>query len=50
LINISFEVGGSEIKLTEKWSLDKAGKTLTDNSHIALPQGEFDITYVMDKK
>jgi hypothetical protein len=50
VINISFEVGGSEIKLTEKWSLDKDGKTLTDNSHIALPQGEFDITYVMDKK
>ena len=50
VINISLEFGGSEVKLTEKWSLGKDGKTLTDNSHIALPQGEFDITYVMDKK
>ena len=50
VVNVSLEVQGSEIKLTQKYSLASDGKTLTNNSHIALPQGEFDMVYVMDKK
>src|SRR5277367_3775731 len=38
------DFGGSEIKLTDKWTLSEDGKTLTDSSHIAMPQGEFDMT------
>jgi hypothetical protein len=50
VINVAFEIGGTEIKLTEKWSLSDDGKTLTDNTHFVIPQGEFDLTYVMNKK
>jgi hypothetical protein len=50
VINLSVDLQGTEIKLVEKWSLGADGKTLTDNTHIVAPQGEFDITYVMDKK
>src|SRR5262249_46243461 len=50
VINLKLDLGGGELKLTEKWTLSDGGKTLTDNSHIALPQGEFDITYVLNKK
>ncbi|HLX43154.1 MAG TPA: hypothetical protein VKR43_06955 [Bryobacteraceae bacterium] len=44
------DFGGNEIKLTYKWTLSADGKTLTDAEHIALPQGEFDLTFVMIKK
>jgi hypothetical protein len=50
MIAAKADFGGAEIKLTDKWSLSDDGKTLTDVMHIAAPQGEFDITYVMIKK
>ncbi|MBZ5603391.1 MAG: hypothetical protein LAO79_13905 [Acidobacteriia bacterium] len=50
VINLSVDFGGTEIKLTEKWSLGDDGKTLTDTTHIVAPQGEFDVVYVMNKK
>ena len=50
VINLSVDFGGTEIKLTEKWTLADDGKTLNDNTHIVAPQGEFDVTYVMNKK
>jgi hypothetical protein len=50
VIAMKADFGGNEIKLTDKWTLSADGKTLTDASHIAMPQGEFDITYVMNKK
>lgn len=50
VIDIGMEVQGTEIKLTQKYSLASDGKTLTNNMHIVAPQGEFDIVYVMDKK
>jgi hypothetical protein len=50
VIAMSADFGGNEIKLTNKWTLSGDGKTLTDASHIAMPQGEFDITYVLTKK
>jgi hypothetical protein len=50
VIDMSADFQGTEIKLTDKWSLAEDGKTLTDARHIAAPQGEFDITYVLNKK
>jgi hypothetical protein len=50
VINVVLEVQGTEVKLTEKWSLTDGGKTLTDNTHFVIPQGEFDLSYVMNKK
>jgi hypothetical protein len=50
VIAMTADFGGNEIKLTNKWTLSDDGKTLTDASHIAMPQGEFDMTYVMTKK
>jgi hypothetical protein len=50
VIAMTADFGGNQIKLTNKWTLSEDGKTLTDASHIALPQGEFDMTYVMTKK
>lgn len=41
---------GNELALTSKWSLSADGKVLTDVWHISSPQGEFDITYVLNKK
>jgi hypothetical protein len=41
---------GSELKLHDVWTLSADGKTLTVSSHIAAPQGEFDVTWVFDKQ
>jgi hypothetical protein len=50
VITMKIDLGGTEVKLIQKWVLSDAGKTLTDNTHIVAPQGEFDIVYVMNKK
>jgi hypothetical protein len=50
VITLKLDLAGTEVKLIEKWGLSDSGKTLTDNTHIVAPQGEFDITYVMNKK
>jgi len=50
VIAMTADFAGNEIKLTNKWTLSDDGRTLTDASHIALPQGEFDMTYVLTKK
>lgn len=50
VIDLSLDFQGTEVKMTDKWVLGDDGKTLTDNRHITAPQGEFDITYVMNKK
>ena len=44
------DFGGAEVKLVDTWSLSADGKVLTDILHIVSPQGEFDITYVLNKK
>ncbi len=49
-IKMAANFGGTDITITDKWTLSDDGKTLTDLRHLALPQGEFDITYVMAKK
>jgi hypothetical protein len=41
---------GTEITINMKWSLSDDGKVLTDAWHIVSPQGEFDVTYVLNKK
>lgn len=41
---------GTEITINSKWTLSADGKVLTDAWHIISPQGEFDLTYVMNKK
>jgi hypothetical protein len=50
VIKMAADFQGTEIKITDKWTLSDDGKVLTDLMHLALPQGEFDITYVMNKK
>ena len=50
VIASKLEVQGNELSLTSKWSLSEDGKVLTDVWHISTGQGDFDITYVMNKK
>lgn len=49
-ISSKASVQGTDIVFKDKLSLDGDGKTLTDNLHIATPQGELDITLVFDKQ
>jgi hypothetical protein len=50
VIASKLDMQGNEIALTSKWTLSADGKVLTDLWHIATPQGEFDVTYVLNKK
>jgi hypothetical protein len=50
VINGKVDFGGTEITLSDKWTLSEDGKVLTDALHIDSPQGAFDITYVLNKK
>ena len=44
------EVQGMEITQNERWTLSDDGKILTILNKINTPQGEFEITIVMDKQ
>jgi len=46
--NVDFQ--GTAVTFTDKWTLSDDGKVMTVARHIAAPQGEFDATYVMNKK
>jgi hypothetical protein len=48
--NAKADFQGNEITLAHKWTLSADGKVLTDAFHIGTAQGEFDITYVLNKK
>ena len=50
LINMSVDAGGMEIKITDRVTLSDDGKVMTDAMHLVLPQGELDLTYVLNKK
>jgi hypothetical protein len=50
VIASKLEMQGNEVALTSKWSLSDDGKVLTDVWHISTGQGDFDITYVLNKK
>jgi len=41
---------GNEVTLADKWTLSSDGKVLTIARHIAMSQGEFDVTYILNKK
>lgn len=44
------DFGGTEVTLVDKWTLSDDGKVFTDVLHIVSPQGEFDITYILNKQ
>ena len=50
VINMSVDAGGNEIKITDRVTLSDDGKVMTDAQHLVLPQGELDLTYVLNKK
>ena len=50
VISAKADIQGTAIKLTDKWSLSGDGKVLTDVMHIATDQGDFDVTYVLNKQ
>jgi len=50
VMNAKADFQGNEVTLQDKWTLSADGKVLTDLFHIGTAQGEFDITYVMNKK
>jgi hypothetical protein len=50
VIKLKASVQGNDFNLTQKWTLSGDGGTLTDTWHIALPQGEFDMVYVLTKQ
>jgi hypothetical protein len=41
---------GSELKFHEAYSLSDGGKVITVASHVTVPQGEFDMTFVFEKQ
>jgi hypothetical protein len=44
------DMHGTDLKSHEVWSVSPDGKTMTVNSHLTAPQGEFDIIFVFDKQ
>ncbi len=50
VIKTKVSLQGNDLNLTQKWTLSDDGKVLTDSWHIAAPQGEFDMTYVLNKQ
>ena len=50
VITSTANLGGADVKLTDKWSLADDGKTLTDVFGISAPQGDFEMTYVLVKQ
>jgi len=50
LVSTKADFQGTEITINSKWTLSPDGKVLTDAWHLVTPQGEFDLTYVLNKK
>jgi hypothetical protein len=50
MIESSREFQGASLKQKDIWTLSEDGKTLTIDSHVSLPNGEFDIKQVFDKQ
>jgi hypothetical protein len=44
------EFQGNPMRSKETWSLSADGKVLTIANHLALPQGEFDLTLIFEKQ
>ena len=49
MIESSREVQGATLTQKDIWTLSADGKVLTVNSHVTLPNGEFDIKQVFEK-
>jgi hypothetical protein len=50
IIESSREFQGVALKQKEIWRLSSDGKTLTIDSHVSIPNGEFDVKQVFDKQ
>lgn len=50
MIESSREIQGTSLKQKEIWTLSPDGKTLTIDSHVSLPNGEFDVKQVFEKQ
>jgi hypothetical protein len=50
MIESSREFQGVTLKQKDIWTLSADGKTLTIDSHVSIPNGEFDIKQVFDKQ
>ena len=50
MIESSREVQGATLTQKDIWTLSADGKTLTIDSHVTLPNGEFDIQQVFEKQ
>jgi len=49
VIESSREAQGAKLTQRDVWSLSPDGKTLTVNTHVKLPNGEFDVKQVFEK-
>ncbi|MGD1093457.1 MAG: hypothetical protein ABSB35_15895 [Bryobacteraceae bacterium] len=50
VIKLKASVQGNDLSLIQKWTLSDDGATLTDDWHVAAPQGEFDMVYVLTRQ
>ena len=50
MIESSREFQGVTLKQKDIWTLSDDGKTLSIDSHVSIPNGEFDIKQVFDKQ
>jgi hypothetical protein len=50
VIESSREFQGATLKQKEIWRLSSDGKVLTIDSHVSIPNGEFDVKQVFDKQ
>jgi hypothetical protein len=50
MIESSREFQGATLKQKEIWTLSVDGKTLTVDSHVSIPNGEFDVKQVFEKQ
>ena len=50
MIESSREFQGATLKQKEIWRLSADGKVLTMDSHVSIPNGEFDVKQVFDKQ
>lgn len=48
-IETKLNAGGTDIVIKGKWTLSEDGKTITNSAHVVTPQGELDITYILEK-
>lgn len=50
VVETKLKAGEADIVIKSKWTLSADGKTITQAAHLVTPQGELDMTYVMDKQ